>query len=348
MTTTPPQIKNEMFNGLSMETQLLMFDGDIKQVHQLKIGDVLMGDDSTQRHIVSIKTIDSSKTKLYEIKQKKGMKYKVNRDNYISLKLSRIRTKKNFKIHDREYVKNDIVDIRLQDYLNLTKTVQLDFKSFKSSINFGPQPIMIPPYILGLWIMDTAVLTTEITMDSLILQHCYEISQRHKMTITHSRGCRYLIDFDEGKNFHTCLTELKLTGGKYIPSVYKINSRENRLHLLAGIIDCEGYVNNNCYELTTKNEKLVDDIVFLCHSLGFYASKSSQPKTFYTRVIISGDLSQIPVHNSKKTMSDRKQIKNILHTGIIITPLDDINSCLELVVDGNGRFVTSDFTVLHT
>ena len=39
---------------------------------------------------------------------------------------------------------------------------------------------------------------------------------------------------------------------------------------------------------------------------------------------------------------------NTISPGIIITPLDDINSCLELVVDGNGRFVTSYFTLLHT
>lgn len=341
----------EKLNGLSLEIQLLMFDGDIKPIHQLKIGDVLMGDDSTPRHVVSIKTIDSSKTKLFEIEQKKGIKYKVNRDNYISLKLSRLRTKKNFKIYDREYVKNSIVDIRLQDYMNLSKTVQLDFKGFKTSINFASQPILIPPYLLGLWIMDTSILTTEITIsDSLILEHCYNISQHYKMTMEFSKGNRYTIDFNDKtkKNFHECLTEMKLLESKYIPQNYKINSREIRMNLLAGIIDCEGYVNNNCYELTTKNEKLVDDICFLCNSLGFYASKSSQPKTFYFRIIISGDLSSIPVHNPRKKMSERKQIKNILHTGVAVKPLDDTNSCIELSIDGNGRFVTSDFTVLHT
>jgi replicative DNA helicase len=341
----------EILSGLSFDIKVLMYDGSVKPVHQIKVNDVLMGDDSTPRNVINIKTIDSSKTTLYKVFQNKGEHYAVNRDNYISLKLSRVRSKtSNFKIYEREYFKNDIVDIRLQDYLNFCKTSQLDFKGFKVMVDFPHQSVAIDPYILGLWLVDAMTLTTnEITISDIsILHQCYFILEQNKMTLEFSKGNRYSIHYnDKAKSFQDVISKLNLTESKFIPESYKVNSKEVRLKLLAGIIDCEGTVNKNCYELTLKNDTLANGIMFLCNSLGLYTSKSTQKNTFYIRLIISGDLSQIPVFDPKKVMPSRKQIKNILHTGIAVEPLQTTNGCLQLSIDGNGRFLTSDFTVLH-
>lgn len=341
----------EILPGLSLDIKVLMYDGSVKPIHQIRVNDVLMGDDSSPRHVINLITIDSSKTNFHKVYQNKGEHYTLNRDNYISLKLSRIRTKtNNFKIYDREYFKNDIVDIRLQDYLSLCKTSQLDFKGFKVMVDFPPQPTALNPYILGLWLVDAMTLTTnEITIsDVSILHECYNILQHNRMTLEFSKGNRYSIHYDDTKkSFSDVLAKLNLSESKFIPESYKVNSREVRLKLLAGIIDCEGFVNKNCYELTLKNDTLANDIMFLCNSLGFYTSKSTQKNTFYIRLIISGDLSQIPVLDPNKVLQSRKQIKNVLHTGIAIEPVHETNSCIQLSLDGNGRFLTSDFTVLH-
>jgi intein/homing endonuclease len=62
-----------------------------------------------------------------------------------------------------------------------------------------------------------------------------------------------------------------LINNKHIPEIYKCNSRENRLKLLAGLIDSDGSYDkvNNSLEITQKNKKLADDILFLVRSLGF-------------------------------------------------------------------------------
>jgi replicative DNA helicase len=341
----------EILPGLSLDIKVLMFDGSVKPIHQLKVNDVLMGDDSTPRHVINVKTIDSTKTNFHKVYQNKGQHYTLNRDNYLSLKLSRVRTKtNNLKIYDREYFKNDIVDIRLQDYLSFCKTSQLDFKGFKVMVDFPAQPVAVDPYILGLWLVDAMTLmSNEITISDIsILHECFAILQRNRMSLEFSKGNRYSIHYDDKKkSFSDVLSKMNLTESKFIPESYKVNSRDIRLKLLAGIIDCEGFVNKNCYELTLKNDTLANDIVFLCNSLGFYTSKSTQKNTFYIRLIISGDLSQIPVLDPKKVLEQRKQIKNVLHTGIAIEPTYDTNSCLQISLDGNGRFLTSDFTVLH-
>lgn len=344
---------NILNNGISMDTNLLLFDGTYKLCYQITEKDLLMGDDCQPRHIVSKKKLKPEECKLYRVTQNKGINYVINQDNYISLKLSRLRHNKDtVKVGGREIAKNEILDIRLSDYLKLSKTAQMDFKAYKVGIDCKTQPLLCDPYIMGLWFMDASVSENELTISDIpILEECFNIVSEKKMTLDYLKGNRYALNYEDvTKNFNTnVLEKLKLLKtDKFIPLEYKINSRENRLRLLAGMIDCQGFSNNNCYEMTLKNEVLADDIVFLCNSLGLYCSKTNQKKkTHYYRIIISGDLSEVPVINEKKKIPARKQIKNVLHTGVTIQPLSDINSCYEIVVDGNGRFLTSDFTVLH-
>ena len=353
MSESIEKIQEPILNGIAMETKLLLYDGTVKFAHQINEGDILMGDDSNPRHVISIKKIDASLSKLYKINQIKGENYIINRDNHISLKLSRIRNKKtnSLIINGTEYTKDSVVDMRLSDYIALNTTTQLDFKGYKVPVDFKLETLIFDPYIIGIWLVDASTLyTNEITIsDPLILYECFEILQKYDMKLEFVKGNRYSINYENSsKKFNDILTSLNLIDCKCIPTIYKINSRENRMKLLAGIIDCEGFFNNNCYELTLKDEKLADDIVFLCNSLGLHTSKSVQKNTHYYRLIISGNLTDIPVFDPKKKMSERKQIKNILHTGIKIEPLSDVNMCLEFTVDGNGRFLVSDFTVIHS
>lgn len=70
--------------------------------------------------------------------------------------------------------------------------------------------------------------------------------------------------------FRNYLRELNLLNNKHIPAIYMYNSKEIRLALLAGLIDSDGYYDHsNIYEITQKNKRLSDDILYLCRSLGF-------------------------------------------------------------------------------
>ena len=70
------------------------------------------------------------------------------------------------------------------------------------------------------------------------------------------------------------LTELKdlgLLSNKHIPDDYLIDSEENRLNLLAGIVDTDGYASKDgkCIEIHLMNERLANDVKTLCQQLGF-------------------------------------------------------------------------------
>jgi len=132
---------------------------------------------------------------------------------------------------------------------------------------------------------------------------------------------------------------------KYIPFDYKVNSRAKRMELLAGLIDYGGFKRRCGYEFVNKNKVLVNDVVFLARSLGFAAYVGRKRNS--CRVSISGDCVQIPVRLEYKRCNPRKQIKDVLVTGIKVIRKGVKARFYGFETDGNHLFLMSDFTVVH-
>lgn len=62
---------------------------------------------------------------------------------------------------------------------------------------------------------------------------------------------------------------------KHISNDYLFNSRENRIALLQGLMDTDGYTQSNgVCEIIQKKENLIDQIRFLLNSLGVKTRKN--------------------------------------------------------------------------
>lgn len=297
---------------LAIDTPLIMYDGSIKLVQDIKLGDILMGDDSLPRNVLSLA---QGKEKMYNVKQTKGDNYIVNESHILSLKLTKMESNcVSIHINGNKYKKNDIVDISVLDYLKLPLSIKSKLKGFKVSIDFEKKDVPFDPYIIGLWLGDVTSTNTEIA------------------------------------NLMTVFKDLNLTNNKRIPDIYIINDKNTRLKILAGLLDSDVHSDihlNNCYNIIQKNKKLADDIVFLCRSLGFYVTTNTENKTNYYRISISGSgLENIPVLIRYKIASPIKQIKDALNTCIEIEPLE-IDNYYGFTLDGNSRFLLGDFTVTH-
>lgn len=112
---------------LGRDTPILMFDGTIKKVQDVTVGDMLMGDDSMPRTVLSTcKGYD----KLYMVKQKNGIDYVVNSAHILSLKIPHL---------------NKIVDIPVTEY------IKSGYKhyGYKQDIHFAKRPTSIDPYKAG-------------------------------------------------------------------------------------------------------------------------------------------------------------------------------------------------------
>jgi len=115
---------------LGAETPVLMYDGSIKQAKDIQAGELLMGDDSTPRKVLSLAT---GKENMYWIQQKYGMDYRVNESHILSLKQG-----------------GEIVDISVQAYLAQTTHIREKQKGYKVSIDFPERKTTCEPYKMGL------------------------------------------------------------------------------------------------------------------------------------------------------------------------------------------------------
>ena len=342
---------------LGKGTPILMYDGTIKPVEDIVIGDKIMGDDSTPRNILSLAR---GRETMYKVNEKKGNGYIVNESHILSLKYS---TQVN-----KHTPKGSILDISVTDYLNLPKSYHGRggvLVGYRVPIIFTETPLEFDPYILGYWLGDGSSRGTKIsTQESSVIKYFVDYFKNNDVGL-YFRYTGYQYDYTiNGCNiyypnyFMTFLKEKNLLFNKHIPHNYKCNSRKNQLALLAGLIDSDGYYCDNCYEIVQKNEKLLDDIVFLAKSLGFCAYKRVTYKTctnapggpkkgkyFITSICGSG-LEEIPVLCSRKKGKERKQIKNVLNYRIELEKIDE-DDYYGFEIDGNHRFVLGDFTVTH-
>ena len=152
------------------------------------------------------------------------------------------------------------------------------------------------------------------------------------------------------------LRELGVLNHKHIPQAFLINSRANRLKLLAGLIDSDGHYASQykVYEITQKNAELARQIKFLCDSLGFRTSliakqasiKSIGYQSTVYRVRFSGNINDIPVKVGRKKAAVWTSPRTWQHTGIQLE-YDKVDDYYGFVCDGNRLFLLPDMTVVH-
>lgn len=354
---------------LAYGTKVLMYDGSFKEVQDVFLGDELMGTDSKPRKVLSL---FRGVQQMYKIIQNKGLSYIVNEDHILSLinntpavfKRKMVNGKRVFDydsepLHEK---KSEVLNISVKDYLNLNKKIVKQIKGYVSdTIEFIEKPLLIDPYYFGLWLGDgdkrqiRSITTSDIEIIEYLKSIGGEYSKSSKYEILLPKGMYN----DEFKKIYNLKT-IDSLDEKYIPDDYIINSKENRLKLLAGILDSDGhYVDKGkYYDLCLKDKTLLENIAYICRSLGFktnFRKRVSKMKrkdgsiyecdTYRLSIILTNDL-QIPVKIERKKHSKNSDFKNRKLTGIKIEKLNKDNY-YGFELDGNNLFMLEDFTVTH-
>jgi len=317
-------------------TPIMLSNGAITMVENIKVGDELMGDDSTPRTVL---TLARGREMMYDIVPNKGDTYTVNESHILSLKCS-VNYLNKFK-------KGDIVDISVRDYLNLPKTFHgqdAPLLGYRVPIKFPEKDVEMEPYALGYWLCEGTNRYPQITtMAEPVMRYFTEYADKLGLFILQREGN---ISHNTSENkFLNMVIKYDLIQNKNIPQIYKCNSRQVQLQVLAGIIDSDGYLSNNGYDIVNKNERLLDDIIFISRSLGFSAYKKKEG--VYYRTHIDGEgLENIPVKLIIKKAQTRKRIKDVLVTQIKVVK-KEVGDYYGFEIDGNRRFILGDFQVTH-
>ena len=159
------------------------------------------------------------------------------------------------------------------------------------------QPLPIDPYVLGIWLGDGTSSCAEITCGAGDEQTLDEI-RRAGYCVRHVGRRRFRIgglsrgyvgrrgDLAAGRflpdeSLSSVLCGLGLLGNKHVPELYLRSSVPQRLALLQGLMDSEGYVDTRARcEFVSIRENLADAVLELAASLGLRPVKGKKKLTF--------------------------------------------------------------------
>ncbi|ARF11948.1 homing endonuclease [Klosneuvirus KNV1] len=394
---------NKYNKCLAKDINILMYDCSVKPIQDIKINDLIMGDDSTPRKVLDI---IEGEEEMYEIIPARGQKYCVSKDHILTLKAPKmeliykekdrycvkwlekctlkcktfgIKNNSSDEIYEEAknflenecpkkegYVKyGDIKEFNTYDYYNLSQKSRVAYTKYTVGIEFNKRKIDIDPYILGYWLGDGHSDSTRITTaDPEIVEYFTKFANDNNLLVKKYQNYGY--DFTTGNvggyyrnPFRNFLNKYNLFGNKHIPNDYKFNSKEVRLQVLAGIIDSDGYnANNNGYDFCFKSEKLTNDIIFLARSLGYFildkkivqktctnSSNGRVTNNYYRFHICGNTLNEIPCLLKRKKVTGLKGIKDVNMSSIKIKSIGKL-ICYNFKLDGNGRFLLENFTIV--
>lgn len=326
-------------------TKVLMYDGSIKNVENITVGDVLMGDDNTPR---VVQELYNGTDQLYKITLSNGDYQIVNSHHPVYFK--------KYNWNNSTYTEHTLTAPELLEIKNLNKGYYIP----KAIIHFPYTPVVINPYFLGLWLGDGDSTRLDIAnKDAEVLDW---LSDNYEGTIRDLRQSDSCKVFHISKSTHVynrLFSEYGLYNNKHIPKDYKINASEVQLQVIAGLIDTDGTYNSkkNFFEITQRYDRkhILDDIKFMCECNGLKCSLSSRVSTgkkkgiLHYRLRISGNLSIIPtkINRKKGVKSASYKSKKCWNDYTFKVEPYKVDEYYGFTVDKNHLFVLGDLTVTH-
>lgn len=337
---------------LAEGTKILMYNGDIKEVQNINIGDILMNDRSEGNIVVSLA---SGEDDMYEISSKIGDSYIVNSEHILCLKrdapsisyvngekrkrwrvfyidkktfmrkFEYYRTRYEAEYRKRYIIKNDddILEIEVKDYLKLPNCVSKHLKGFRTGIEFDKKNILYDPYSVGVIYGSKNSISNDIINLSIN-------PKLVKINLLYQNNNIYRLSSKDS---------LLLSGN--IPLCYKANTRDVRLNVLAGIIDSVGRYNkdNHFYEIITEKRSLIDDTLFIARSLGVTAYYEDNTVVIYGKAL---DNLPVKIKDSRRTKTKSDNLVTDINVRYV-----GKGRYYGFVLTGNRRFLINDFVVTH-
>lgn len=265
---------------------------------EITMGDVKVGTrlfDHTGNITIVTEVLPQGQSEVWEVELLDGRKVTCG-ENHLWKVVTRIR---NGKTEYKILKTKDILDSGLV-YNHSTGQKTYKYKIPKlEPVQFDKKELPIPPYIVGALLGDGTINGKNIKIasdDTDLLEYIdkllnetwidsYDLIQdmsNNNWLIKIKDKFQY-VDEDKYKNSKYGINPLKREienlnidvkcEEKFIPTIYKYSSVEQRLELVKGLMDTDGSVTSQGYcEFTNKSKKLIDDLAYVLRSLGIYCS----------------------------------------------------------------------------
>ena len=356
---------------VSLDTNVLMADGTKKQAKNIKMGDIVLGQDGKPTKIIGV--YPHKNKKFYRVTLLDGRNFKVCDEHLIpfwsrnSRNGSRGNIKK-LKVKPLGEMLNDYV----ANSVSKTGSVLHHYKyliPLAEPVEYAEREHIISPYAMG-------VLLSEGSLHEVETHNVLKISANEEDVLvkfmkeakldkyTHYDG-NYTYNFpkkynpnvkeinDELKRLDLCHTALY----KSIPEEYLVDSVKNRKELLKGLIDTDGSIvggkdrNNYSVAYYTSSPKLRDTFLQLVDSLGYgrhVFADNHRDNTNWSISVFTPDIIWSSKKHSDKASSRQYKSKKDIYTSIInIERIDNQDGVCFSVDNEDHLFLIDNYVVTH-
>lgn len=347
---------------LGKGTTVMRYDGSIGFCEDIRVGDVLMGPDFQPR---TVRRTCNGIDRLFKVSQTNGDAYVVNSLHRLALRRgvdgSRADGGKNKNLLRYAYMPSEF-PMMVGEFAERSKHFKECFVGYKAGcIPLSERKVSLDPYFLGLWLgdgdKDRAAITTP---DPEIKAYWLEFAATAGLDVaiqkyTYTSAVKLTMVNKGSKRENPVIALLRACGvykNKHIPVDYLLNSTDNRLLLLAGLLDSDGCWNGNRYMISQVDERMARQIKQLGDGLGFrthingHFTSTNFGTTFVWDVTIGGDTWRIPCRVARKISRPRSLGRSRL-TSVLAVESAGVGEYFGFEVDGDNRFLLGDGTVTY-
>jgi len=344
----------------------------------IKIGDEVIGRDGKATKVSGV--FPQGKRPIYTVTFNDGTKTLCDAEHLWSVNTINQRNRKTKKDGEIVYLEpdNSFKVMKTIDMINSVKVWNNRRLNYKVPnvlpVEFNKKDLIIDPYLLGVVLGDGCITSSNqphfVTKDDEIISEVSKVY--NKITITEqNREIEKEID-GELVLIKRSLTKVSLLGikesliklnlygtnssTKFIPNDYLYSTVSDRVKLLQGLVDTDGYIDGHRLEISTVSTQLADNIKELILSLGGRVKISEKVgkygdvfcKTYYrisfsfpdNGVIPSRLTRKLAKYNPRIKYSDNKFIESIQYFG------EEEAKCI-MVENPEHLYVTDDYIVTH-
>jgi hypothetical protein len=250
-------------SGFSRDTKLMMSNFQSISVEHIVPGDTVLGDDGTVRTIIDV---CSGRTQMYRIQLEDGTSVTVSGKHDLWLKHLDDPSDKFWRIS-------------AEDYLALDAQTSSRLRWMRRAVDIDKQWFGIDPFVFGFWMSrDVSSIDSESAFmkeretDPHIISRIVFGDDDFNKSMYYAKS--HFINFAKYDGEMCSLSNQH----KRIPGVFKHTSKETRRELITGFIQARK-INYRCdtspsnetdvCDITSLGPSLVDDVVWICHSLAY-------------------------------------------------------------------------------
>lgn len=345
--------------ALRNDSILYLKNGSTKTIGNAKVGDLIYGADGELTKIKGV--YPQGKLDLYKVTFQDGRSIECCDEHLWTVLDYQSKTEKVLPL--KQIIKSRWKFNRIRKDSNKKATVYNYYIPITKPVKFNELDLPIDPYILGLWLGDGDSKNTRITTeDSEIVESITRYAKSINHSVTKS-DISYKVVNSKGKNnkLRDALKLINVFGNKHIPTLYKRASVEQRLELVRGLMDSDGYISKGgAISFTQTNKLLFTDMYEVLLSLGIKTELVEDYKTNYkdiNNIIFTSNRINIftdqPIFKLNRKLSRLKKKSNRNRTKIdyvAIVNIEKVNQGLATCIrvdNEDSLFLTNDYVVTH-